>query len=70
MTTDRISFENESLRKVNSSLLEEKESKLKELSILKDKIHHTDSFTIGHMKSTSDNVDGSNEKIKMKISQV
>ena len=70
MTTDRMSFENGSLRKVNSSLMEEKESKLRELSVLKDRIQHTESFTIGHMKSASSEHAEEGEKVKMKISQV
>lgn len=51
MTTDRMGFENESLRKVNYTLIEEKENKLRELSVLKDKIQHTESFTLGHVRS-------------------
>lgn len=51
MTSDRMSFENESLRKVNYTLIEEKENKLKELSVLKDRIQHTESFTLGQVRS-------------------
>lgn len=43
---------------------------MKELTILKDKIQHTESITLGNLKSTSDNAVESNEKVKMKISEV
>jgi hypothetical protein len=53
-TTDRISFENESLKRVNYNLMEEKENKLRELSSLKNQIQNTESITIGHLRSTSE----------------
>jgi hypothetical protein len=44
-TTECMSMENQSLRKVNNNLIGEKESKLKDFLDMKDKISHAESIT-------------------------
>lgn len=65
-TTDRIYFENESLKKVNNNLIEVNADRLKDVQPYRKDISHAESFTILDKKFSEEMLTKGDKSINMK----